>query len=152
MDEAKRTFVSVAEKCPQLVGEWDSEANGDMTPENTPHASHKTVTWVCPDCGERYMAPVYWRTARNSKCPYCSGKRARSGVNSLAALYPDIADEWDMNRNAPLTPDEVTPGSNRAVWWCCRDGHHWLTTVQTRVNAPSCLYCRNMRPPIPRLV
>lgn len=36
--------------------------------------------------------------------------------NSLAVVHPEIADEWS-EKNLPLTPDTVTYGSNRQVWW-----------------------------------
>ncbi len=36
--------------------------------------------------------------------------------NSLAAMHPEIADEWS-EKNLPLTPDKVTYDSNRQVWW-----------------------------------
>ena len=36
--------------------------------------------------------------------------------NSLAAVHPELIAEWS-DRNLPLTPDSVTFGSNKKVWW-----------------------------------
>ena len=36
--------------------------------------------------------------------------------NSLAAVHPELIVEWS-DRNLPLTPDSVTFGSNKKVWW-----------------------------------
>ena len=39
---------------------------------------------------------------------------------------PELAKEWDFEKNKPdLTPDKVTVGSNRSVWWRCDKGHSW---------------------------
>ena len=45
------------------------------------------------------------------------------GKNDLETLNNDIALEWDYERNAPLTPKDVTPNSNKVVWWKCKEGH-----------------------------
>ena len=42
--------------------------------------------------------------------------------NSLAAVHPELIVEWS-DRNLPLTPDGVTFGSNKKVWWKGTCGH-----------------------------
>ena len=36
--------------------------------------------------------------------------------NSLATVHPELVPEWS-DRNLPLTPDKITYGSNKKVWW-----------------------------------
>ena len=36
--------------------------------------------------------------------------------NSLADIHPELVCEWS-DSNLPLTPDTVTYGSNKEVWW-----------------------------------
>ncbi len=36
--------------------------------------------------------------------------------NSFAAHHPELVCEWS-DRNLPLTPDRITYGSNKRVWW-----------------------------------
>ena len=48
--------------------------------------------------------------------PICAGKQA-STTNSLAALYPKVACQWDKKKNGKLKASDVTPGSGRIVWW-----------------------------------
>lgn len=36
--------------------------------------------------------------------------------NSLAAVHPELIAEWS-EKNLPLTPDSITFGSNKKVWW-----------------------------------
>ena len=34
-----------------------------------------------------------------------------------------LLQEWDWNKNAPLTPDTIHKGSHQKVWWRCDAGH-----------------------------
>ena len=36
--------------------------------------------------------------------------------NSLAEVHPELVSEW-TEENLPLTPDDITFGSNEKVWW-----------------------------------
>ena len=36
--------------------------------------------------------------------------------NSLASVHPELISEWS-EKNLPLTPDKITFGSNKRVWW-----------------------------------
>ncbi|MCD7872757.1 MAG: zinc-ribbon domain-containing protein, partial [Clostridiales bacterium] len=49
--------------------------------------------------------------------------------NSLAAVHPELIAEWS-DRNLPLTPDNVTFGSNNKVWWKGACGHEWETSIK----------------------
>ncbi|MGX9854295.1 zinc-ribbon domain-containing protein [Limimaricola variabilis] len=62
---------------------------------------------------------------------------------NLLACYPEIAAEWDMERNSPNRPEGVTPGSSRVVWWKCRVNpeHHWQAAVATRRAGHGCGVC-----------
>lgn len=42
--------------------------------------------------------------------------------NSLASVHPELIPEWS-ERNLPLTPDKITFGSNKRVWWKGACGH-----------------------------
>lgn len=36
--------------------------------------------------------------------------------NSLAEVHTELVSEWS-EKNIPLTPDDITFGSNKKVWW-----------------------------------
>lgn len=38
---------------------------------------------------------------------------------SLSEVFPDLAKQWDYERNEGLTPDDVSYGSHKKVWWKC---------------------------------
>lgn len=57
--------------------------------------------------------------------------------NSLSAKYPDIANEWDSDKNGDLKPDDVTYGSNLNVSWICPICHHSYKKKISNRTAPS---------------
>ena len=128
---------------PNLVKEWDNEKNGQLKPETVARFSKKKVWWICKE-GHSWQAAVFHRTANG--CPICSGKKVLPGVNDFATLYPEIAGEWDFEKNEGLRPDEIRPGSNVRVWWKCRLGHGWQISPNHRTGRGSgCPYCANQK-------
>lgn len=129
---------------PELSGEWDAEKNGSLSPGDVAPGSHKKIWWKCKS-GHRWQSSVNNRRKGNG-CPYCSGRRATKGVNDLAAIFPELALEWDYDKNCGLSPDEMTPKSSRKVWWKCKSGHSWRTAISNRSNLNSgCPFCSGRR-------
>lgn len=91
---------------PALASEWDNEKNGELKPSDVLEGSHKYVWWKCQN-GHSWRARILSRS-RGAGCPVCTGKAVMSGVNDLATLFPDIAAQWDAERNGSLRPDQVT--------------------------------------------
>jgi hypothetical protein len=61
-------------------------------------------------------------------------------------MHPDLVSEWHSEKNGPLTPDDVLPGSGKKVWWRCRvnPAHEWQAKIQHRAGAGSgCPYCKS---------
>lgn len=65
--------------------------------------------------------------------------------NSIAALYPELAKEWDYDKNGRLTPNDFVGGSNVSVYWKCSKGHSWVALINSRVRGNGCPYCANKR-------
>ena len=64
--------------------------------------------------------------------------------NSLAEVRPELVSEWS-EKNLPLTPDNITFGSNKKVWWKGTCGHEWQTSVKARSNGEKCPICSGAR-------
>lgn len=64
--------------------------------------------------------------------------------NSLATVHPELIVEWS-DRNLPLTPDSITFGSNKKVWWKGACGHEWETSIKARSNGEKCPICSGAR-------
>ena len=125
---------------PHLVKEWHPTRNGSLTPKDLTHGSKKRAWWLCPK-GHSYEANPNSRTASNSGCPYCSGRKVGED-NNLGVIYPKIAKEWHPTKNGELTPKEVAPTTNQKVWWLCPKGHSYYSVVSNRTNnSTGCPYC-----------
>jgi hypothetical protein len=69
---------SLAERCPELVSEWDQKRNGDATPTGISYGSQFRAWWRCAtDPRHRWDAVVSERS-RGTGCPFCAGKRRLS--------------------------------------------------------------------------
>lgn len=84
---------------------------------------------------------------KSNLCPACNGRVLVKGYNDLATTHPELAAEWDYDRNGELRPSDVLAGSTRAVWWKCSKCHGvWQCKVVNRkLNAVRCPYCRKKR-------
>ena len=71
---------------------------------------------------------------------------------SLAAFclekgLQELLGQWDQERNAPLTPETISYGSKRKVWWRCSKGHEWLAPPYARTGSETgCPYCAGKLP------
>ena len=125
---------------PVLLAQWDRERNGDLTPDGVTHGSHRRVWWRC-EKGHSWQAEVKSRTLLGAGCPVCAGKVVVPGENDLATLRPDLAAQWHPERNLPLTPERIAPGSHKRVWWVCGKGHVWQAAAAARANGERCPVC-----------
>ena len=57
----------------------------------------------------------------NIGCRYCSGRYSILEVNDFETTNPQLALEWDTEKNLPLTSKDVKAGSHTKVWWNCKD-------------------------------
>ena len=123
---------------PELLKEWHPE--NSLDPSKVGQGSITKCKWLCP-LGHTYETQARMRARMGTGCPYCSGKKA-SKENNLAARYPEVALEWH-SKNQPLNPDQVTPNSNRKVWWACKNNpeHEWVANVSSRVKGTGCPIC-----------
>ena len=143
--EAVSTGTTSAGLRPELLAQWD-HAKNSMEPSAISIGSHNMVWWRC-EKGHSWQARMFSRTREKvAGCPYCTGKKALPGYNDLASLRPDLAFQWHRGLNGSLTPDQITLGSNKRVWWRCGEGHVWLAAVysRTRTKGAGCPVCAGM--------
>lgn len=127
----------LASSFPEVAKQWHPASNGMLTPEGVTPYSNKKVWWRC-QLGHEYTAMVSARTMSGSGCPYCAGKRVLPGFNDLATAEPKAAAQWHPTLNGSLTPEMVTAGSNKKVWWQCPEGHIWKAVVYSRTGPQKC--------------
>jgi len=108
----------------------------------------KNLKWQClkEECGEIY--DLSWNCVSNGEgCPYCSGHQVGLS-NCLATKNPELAKEWHPTKNGKLTPWDITCGSNKKVWWKCREcRHEWPTKINSRTskNKTGCPQCNESK-------
>lgn len=125
---------------PYLAAEWNFKRNGKLLPDHVKKFSNKNVWWVCK-YGHEWKANISDRFGKNQKCPYCSGRKATTNRN-FACLYPAAATEWHIIKNGSLTADQVSPKSNKKVWWICARGHEWQAIIADRAEGTGCPFCQ----------
>ena len=64
--------------------------------------------------------------------------------NSLIEVHPELVSEWS-EKNLPLTPETVSYGSKRVVWWRGECGHEWEASVKARSSGEKCPICAGKR-------
>lgn len=140
---ARRTSDSsnLAVLFPDLIKEWDP-ANS-YSPYNLCAQSSITVGWICKE-GHHWKTSVCNRT-RGNGCPFCAGKKIQIGYNDLQTVAPLLAKEWCFSKNGNLLPTQVTAGSNRKVWWTCKNGHDYEMTISNRKQGKQCPYCSGQK-------
>ena len=128
------SFASVH---PELICEW-SDKNAPLTPAQITYGSKKLYWWK-GTCGHEWQTSAKARSS-GEKCPICSNARIIPGVNDLKTLEPELAKEWS-EKNYPLKPSQVGPGTHKKVLWRGKCGHEWSAVVRNRVKGAGCPYC-----------
>ena len=131
---------------PLLIQEWNYDKNGDLTPQTVTRGSSKKVWWKCSKCSGEWEARIANRSILGRGCPYCSNQKIRIGVNDLVTTHPQLAEEWDYVKNGELTPQNITYGSGKKVWWKCPLGHSYQANPLHRtVGSTNCPICNSGR-------
>lgn len=122
---------------PELAEQWNREKNGTLCPEQVSVFSNRRVWWKCSR-GHEWQAKISDRATKRSDCPYCTNRKVLAGFNDLKTVEPLVAAQWHPEKNVPLEPNMVLPGSTKRVWWQCSDGHEWKAVIYSRTGAQKC--------------
>ena len=141
--ERPSAFYNAAVLYPELIHYWDVEKNQGRLEDYLPKSGYN-AHWRCKQ-GHTWTRPIdeqvkaTERYRRNPSppsgglCPYCSHRRTSTFYN-LAAIHPEIADQWDYSKNGALTPRMVSPSSQKKVFWRCafNPAHTWADRISNR--------------------
>jgi hypothetical protein len=138
-------FNTFADTHPAMAAQWHETLNGALTPSDVFAGSGDKVHWRCA-VGHEFQQSLNNRTSKGVGCPVCSNFEIRADVNSISALCPDLARQWDRERNGARTPETVGVGSEYRAWWICQDGHGpYQMMVSRRAVGGGCQYCSRQK-------
>ena len=127
---------------PEIAAQYSSRNNKPV--ETLTRISHKKVWWQCDDNPDHeWEAIIMNRVRQGDGCPYCSGRYADND-NNLAVKFPELAAEFNLEKNFPVTPYDLTPMANKKFWWKCVEGHEWFVALNARNRSgkiSGCPYC-----------
>lgn len=138
--KAQNTIIDKPERYELMHTQFDNEVNDREFDSYGPN-SNKKVWWKC-SLGHSWEASFsnrYKSKADTNGCPYCVGRKV-SDTNCLAMTHNHLALEWHPIKNE-LSPNNITAGSNKKVWWKCSKNHEWDATVNSRSKGTGCLHC-----------
>jgi translation initiation factor IF-1 len=130
----------LAETNPDLALEWVGCGDSKITPYTCVSGSNVKVKWKCRICDGEFEAYVSNRALKGSKCPYCCNQKVLIGYNDLQTLSCGLAMEWSEKNT--FLPKQVTPHSNKQVFWKCFLGHEdYLMSVKRHSSGQGCPIC-----------
>ena len=98
---------------PTLMAEWNWEKNNEvgLNPNVLTLGSNKKAWWKCSK-GHEWVASIVHRN-NGRGCPYCSSQKVLKGFNDLQTINPNLAAEWNYEKNCGLKPEDFMPNSNK---------------------------------------
>lgn len=126
----------LATKCPAAANMWSSK--NACSPNEVSAGNNKMAWFVCPDCKQEFKAPVCNVVNSllhdNTGCPVCAGRKAVSGVNDLATMYPKAAAMWSGKND--YAPHDIPARSSRRAFFVCPDcKQEFVTSVRAMERA-----------------
>lgn len=141
-----------------VAAQWDQTQNGWWMPEDFTAGSNFVAWWNCP-LGHNFEQKICHRTGTtclSMGCPECgilALMAYRREAVPLSITHPQLAEQWDYESN-DLTPEDVTRGSSKYVYWICPHGpdHQFLNKISRRASSPTttmaCPFCAGKLPSV----
>lgn len=146
--EVRKGINDFKSRCPEMAKYWDYDSN-IVSPDEVYYKSQEEYAFICSEGHEFMRDPSHMLRSIGTKslgCSVCHGREIVKGINDLVALRPDVLEYWSYDFN-DITPEDVTIGSNKMVWFnCMKKGCNnvYQTTVFNRVNGRVCT-CEDCR-------
>ena len=122
-DGTRQKHPTFAREQHALLQQWDHDRNSENGnfPDNTTLQSNKVIWWRCQECPKgkvhSWQAQAGTRTSSKNPtgCPCCYGRQLCE-CNSLETVCPDIAADFDVEKNG-VTAAEVTSSTHTKYSW-----------------------------------
>lgn len=130
---------------PELIEYWHENNNRSIFEVNI-HNTEKYRMYCKKDKRHIYTATPS-KLSQGRGCPYCSGQKPHLTTCVLTTNSNLVVNEWDWCKNIVeenLTPYDVTPHSDKKVWWkCakCKQSYRAAVKDRTRKGILGCKDC-----------
>jgi hypothetical protein len=96
-----------------------------------PETRRKNLTFKCKNCKRSFVRR--WDMMRNMKhCVFCY-QETPPDSRSFIKNFPDIAEEWDYDKNNGIDINKIYSASNKKYWWKCKQcGYSFYTKLSHR--------------------
>ena len=131
--KTEKPLSNIMVENPVIMEEWDFVKNTGIDPDAFTSGSNKKVWWRCK-LGHTWYAQINKRFTFGRNCPYCSGNKVWPGFNDIKTTHPQIAAQWDYEKNGELKPEQFSIGADIKIWWKCEHGNSWLAVLYSRKN------------------
>ena len=144
--ETKRGIeINILEKYPEISKEWDYEKNKNIDIKRVKNLHKLKVFWIC-NKGHSYESLILNRIRNNTGCPYCSNQKLLEGFNDFATTNPELAKEWNYEKNYPLVPTQIISGGKVKYWWkCLKCNYEWNAQISSRKQGGGCPKCSQIK-------
>jgi very-short-patch-repair endonuclease/DNA-directed RNA polymerase subunit RPC12/RpoP len=135
-------FNDFASQYPELLKEWDYEAN-TLSPDSIVFGDTHPTHWKCR---LRHTWKSNCRARVDGKgCAFCAGAKIWTGYNDFATKYPDLVKYYDSNKNLKSANEIASQSGSVKFLWICELGHSFAasTSALTRKKGIKCSICSN---------
>ena len=129
-------------KYPLIAKRWHPTLN-EIAPSQVAPNSNQKAYWTCEKDNRHYFyTRIDHMVNSNIACPVCANQSIIVGINDLTTTHPQLIEEWDFQKNTKYKPQDFTYGNTQKVWWKCKKGHSWQSTIASRTTqkcgCPTC--------------
>lgn len=127
--------------------------NGDIIVVDEYVDQHTKITFHCNKCDIDFVTSPQSILHTKYGCTQCARRSAttaqgkihpNSKYGTLINVYPDIAKQWDYDKNVDLDINSITIKSGRRAWWICTQcGKSYQTKVCAIVNGSHKCICHS---------
>ena len=128
---------------PDIAAMWADEWGNRKSPFTISAGTNPLSYWRCHN-GHRFFMRPWEITSGRRGCNQCVRERTIRPEDSLAATHPDLLERWHPELN-DLTPDQVTHGERRTIWWICEKGHEFDARLDKMTLGQKCPICTSRR-------
>lgn len=137
----------------EFINEIRDKFNGEITVLGEYIDKYTKVSFHCNRCDVNFEKSPQSIVKTKYGCSICARKamsnmQIKRHVNSkygmLVDIYPDIAKQWDYDKNTDLDINDMTIKSGQRAWWICTScGRSYQTKVCAIVNGSQRCICHD---------